>query len=52
MQQNEIYNIPLPRGPDPKNKKQKKKQRTWDKLPRWIKNVEFLTGTQNIYSER
>jgi hypothetical protein len=25
MQQNEIYNIPLPRGPGPKNKTQKKK---------------------------
>jgi hypothetical protein len=24
MQQNEIYNIPLPRGPGPKNKTQKK----------------------------
>jgi hypothetical protein len=30
----------------------KKRQRKWDKLPRRIKNVEFLTGTQNIYSER
>jgi hypothetical protein len=36
MQQSEIYNIPLPRGPGPKNKKTKR-QRTWDKLPRWIK---------------
>jgi hypothetical protein len=26
MQQNEIYNIPLPRGPGPKNKTQKKKR--------------------------
>jgi hypothetical protein len=52
MQQNEIYNIPLPRGPGPKNKTQKKRQRRWDKLPRGIKNGEFLTGTQNIYSER
>jgi hypothetical protein len=34
MQQNEIYNIPLPRGPGPKNKTQKKRQRKWDKLPR------------------
>jgi hypothetical protein len=25
MQQNEIYNIPLPRGPGPKNKTHKKK---------------------------
>jgi hypothetical protein len=25
MQQNEIYNIPLPRGPGPKNKTQKKR---------------------------
>jgi hypothetical protein len=32
MQQNEIYNIPLPRGPGPKTK-HKKKQRKWNKLP-------------------
>jgi hypothetical protein len=25
MQQSEIYNIPLPRGPGPKNKKKKQK---------------------------
>jgi hypothetical protein len=30
MQQNDSYNIPLPRGPGSK----KKGQRTWDKLPR------------------
>jgi hypothetical protein len=37
MQQNDIYNIPLPRGPGPKNKN--KRQRTWDKLPVWIKKT-------------
>jgi hypothetical protein len=26
MQQNEIYNIPLPRGPGPKNKTQKRNE--------------------------
>jgi hypothetical protein len=35
MQQNEIYNIPLARGPGPKkNKTQKNRQRKWDKVPR------------------
>jgi hypothetical protein len=38
MQQNDIYNIPLPRGPGQKKKKTKK-QRTWDKLPVWIKKT-------------
>jgi hypothetical protein len=33
MQQNDIYNIPLPRGPGPKKKNKKKRQRMWDKLP-------------------
>jgi hypothetical protein len=43
MQQNYIYNIPLPRGPGPKKKKTKR-QRTWDKLPVWIKkNAGFFT---------
>jgi hypothetical protein len=38
MQQNDIYNIPLPRDPGAKNQKKKtKRQRTWDKLPVWIK---------------
>jgi hypothetical protein len=37
MQQNDIYNIPLPRGPGPKNKN--KRQRTWDKLPVLIKKT-------------
>jgi hypothetical protein len=32
MQQNDIDNIPLPRGPGPK-KKNTKRERTWDKLP-------------------
>jgi hypothetical protein len=32
MQQNEIYNIPLPRGRGPKTKHKKKRQRKWDKL--------------------
>jgi hypothetical protein len=31
---NEIYNIPLPRGPGLKTKHKKKRQREWDKLPR------------------
>jgi hypothetical protein len=45
MQQNEIYNIPLPRGPGPKKKtKNKKRQRTWDKLPRWIKTSASSRG--------
>jgi hypothetical protein len=35
---NYIYNIPLPRGPGPKKKKTKR-QRTWDKLPGWIKKT-------------
>jgi hypothetical protein len=40
MQQNDIYNIPLPRGPGPKNKTQKG-QRTWNKLvPAWIKKTQ------------
>jgi hypothetical protein len=33
MQQNDIYNIPLPRGPGPKKKENTKRERTWDKLP-------------------
>jgi hypothetical protein len=33
IQQNDIYNIPLPRGPGPKKKKNTKRERTWDKLP-------------------
>jgi hypothetical protein len=47
MQQNEIYNIPLPRGPGPKKnnkKKKQKRQRTWDKLPRWIKTSDSSRG--------
>jgi phage terminase large subunit-like protein len=43
MQQNEIYNIPLPRGPGPKKTKTKR-QRTWDKLPRWIKTSDPSRG--------
>jgi hypothetical protein len=40
MQQNEIYNIPLPRGPWSQNKN-KKSQRTWNKLlPVWIKRTQ------------
>jgi hypothetical protein len=48
------YNIPLPRGPGPKKKKKKtKRQRTWDKLPVWIKkkrpilhgDTKYLLGT-------
>jgi hypothetical protein len=37
MQQNYIYNIPLPRGPGPKKKAER--QRTSDKLPGWIKKT-------------
>jgi hypothetical protein len=30
---NKYNNIPLPRGPGPKKKKNTKRERTWDKLP-------------------
>jgi hypothetical protein len=43
MQQNEIYNIPLPRGPGPENKT-KKRQQKWDKLPRWINTSNSSRG--------
>jgi hypothetical protein len=36
MQQNDIYNIPLPRGPGPKRNK---KTTNVDKLPMWIKKT-------------
>jgi hypothetical protein len=52
MQQNEIQNIPLPRGPGPKKKKKTKRQRTWDKLPGWIKNAGFLTEYLHKISTR
>jgi hypothetical protein len=49
MQQNYIYNIPLPRGPGPKKTK---RQRTWDTLPGWNKkrriphgDTKYLLGT-------
>jgi hypothetical protein len=42
MQQNDIYNLHLPRGPGPK--KQKKRQRTWDKLPGGIKTSDSSRG--------
>jgi hypothetical protein len=48
MQQNDSYNIPLPRGPGSK----KKDNERGINYPGWIKNVRFLTGTQNIYSGR
>jgi hypothetical protein len=48
MQQNDIYNIPLPRGPGPKKKKKKKRQRTWDKLPVWIKKTPDSSRGQKI----
>jgi hypothetical protein len=51
MQQNEIYNIPLPRGPGLKNKTQKKGNESGINYPGEL-NVKFLTGTRNIYSER
>jgi hypothetical protein len=53
MQQNDIYNIPLPRDPGAKN--QKKKQNGNERginYPCGLKkNAGFFTGTQNIYSE-
>jgi hypothetical protein len=52
MQQNKIYNIPLPRGPGPKTKHKKKGNESGINYPGELKNVEFFTGTQNIYSER
>jgi hypothetical protein len=45
MQQNYIYNIPLPRGPGPK--KETKRQRTCG-----LKKRRILHETQNIYSGR
>jgi hypothetical protein len=53
MQQNEIYNIPLPRGLGPKTKTQKKGNESGINYPGDLKkNAGFFTGTQNMYSER
>jgi hypothetical protein len=43
MQQNDIYNIPLPRGPGPK-KKNKKRQRTGINYPGWNKTSDSSRG--------
>jgi hypothetical protein len=53
MQQNEIYNIPLPRGPGPKTKTTDN-EREINNYPCGIKKetAGFFTGTQNIYSGR
>jgi hypothetical protein len=44
MQQNEIYNIPLPRGPDPKNKKQKKSNERGINYPGGLKTSNSSRG--------
>jgi hypothetical protein len=46
MQQNEIYNIPLPRGPGPKTKHKKSNESGINYPGELKKNGEFLTGTQ------
>jgi hypothetical protein len=48
MQQNENYNIPLPRGPGPKNKTQKKGNESGINYPGEFKNVEFFTGKKYL----
>jgi hypothetical protein len=44
MQQNEIYNIPLPRGPGPKNKTQKKGNESGINYPGELKKRRILRG--------
>jgi hypothetical protein len=51
MQQKEIYNIPLPRGPGPKNKTQKKGNESGINYPGELKRriphggTKYLLGT-------
>jgi hypothetical protein len=51
MQQNEIYNIPLPRGPGSKNKTQKKSNESGINYPGELKrriphgDTKYLLGT-------
>jgi hypothetical protein len=51
MQQNEIYNIPLPRGPGPKTK-HKKGNESGINYPGELKKRRIPQGDTNIYSER
>jgi hypothetical protein len=44
MQQNEIYNIPSPRGPGPKNKIQKKGNERGINYPGELKKRRILHG--------
>jgi hypothetical protein len=44
MQQNGIYNIPLPRGPGPKNKTQKKGNESGINYPGELKKRRILHG--------
>jgi hypothetical protein len=51
MQQNEIYNIPLPPGPGPKNKKQKKATKV-GQITQVNEKRRIPHGDTNIYSGR
>jgi hypothetical protein len=44
MQQNEIYKIPLPRGPGPKNKTQKKSNESGINYPGELKTLNSSRG--------
>jgi hypothetical protein len=52
MQQNEIYNIPLPRGPGLKNKTQKKGNESGINYPGELKKTPDSSRGHKIYSER
>jgi hypothetical protein len=51
MQQNEIYNIPLPRGPGPKTKT-KKKPTNVEEITQVNEKRRIPHGDTNIYSGR
>jgi hypothetical protein len=44
LQQNDIYNIPLPRGPGPKKKHKKKDNEPGTNYPGWIKTSDSSRG--------
>jgi hypothetical protein len=44
MQQNDIYNIPLPRGPGPKKKTKKRDNERGTNYPGWIKTSDSSQG--------
>jgi hypothetical protein len=44
MQQNDIYNIPLPHGPGPKKKQKKRDNERGTNYPGWIKTSDSSRG--------